>query len=303
MTATLEAVAPTATALTIAEDQTAWTDQQVQTLARMFNFDPRAAAGDLEVFFHQAKRTGLDPFTKQLHLVYRKGRPTIQVGIDGMRLIARRAVDRSGGTLGMPAKKWCGPDGEWHDVWLSDEYPAAAKATVIRDGQKFVAVAVFREYVGLKTNGQVTSFWHTKPAMMIGKCAEAMALRQAFPQDLSGLYVHEEMDQASNPSQREDAGRVTTAALTGQATPASAPSAQTIDAEPVDADELAGQVEDALARLQIPTEKVRAVFAWASGIETDDLQQISDPQALARIYQWLAGYEQRQQQGGPKNAA
>ena len=67
----------------------------------------------------------------------------------------------------------------------------------------FTGVALYREYVGTrfdKTTGQQVpnSMWQTKPVSMIAKCAEALALRKAFPQDLSGLYTADEMQQADS---------------------------------------------------------------------------------------------------------
>ena len=54
----------------------------------------------------------------------------------------------------------------------------------------------FDEYVGRKSNGEINGQWATKPATMIQKVAVAQALRQAFPNDLNGMYASEEMDQA-----------------------------------------------------------------------------------------------------------
>jgi phage recombination protein Bet len=194
-----------ATDLAIRDDQTAFNDYQVAALRQM-GVD-QASNADLAVFFHQVKRTGLDPFARQIHMLERRTKNkrtqqwetkyTIQTGIDGYRLIARRAVDEAGESLEYDDVVWCGPDGQWADVWLADDPPAASKVTVYRDGKKFSAVARFSEYVQQK-DGERTGMWRTMPAGQIAKCAEALALRKAFPQDLSGIYTDDEMAQADN---------------------------------------------------------------------------------------------------------
>jgi hypothetical protein len=86
-------------------------------------------------------------------------------------------------------------------VWLSKEPPAAAKVTVLRNGAPYSAVALFSEYAQTTKDGNLTQMWRDKGALMIAKCAEALALRKAFPQDLSGIYTAEEMAQADNSTQ------------------------------------------------------------------------------------------------------
>ncbi|MCI1914624.1 MAG: phage recombination protein Bet [Bifidobacteriaceae bacterium] len=183
--------------LTIEENQKGFTGAQLAALSHAGV--QNAGQGDLEVFFHQVQRTGLDPFARQIYMIQRQGKQTIQVGIDGFRLIARRAADHSGEAFGEPETLWCGPDGVWSDVWLDPKLPPAAAKVVVQRGQGiFPAVALYSEYVGRKRDGHVNSMWASKPAIMLAKCAEALALRKAFPQDLSGLYTSDEMDQADN---------------------------------------------------------------------------------------------------------
>lgn len=182
--------------LVLGANQTFWTDNQRAALAQIGV--QKASDADLAVFFHQSQRTGLDPFAKQIYMIERKGKQTIQTGIDGFRLIARRTIDRTKEGFGYRPTLWCGRDGQWRDVWLEQEPPAAAKVVVVRGGQEFDAIALFDSYAGKKYDGNLNAMWSTQGAHMIAKCAEALALRKAFPQDLSGLYTSDEMAQADN---------------------------------------------------------------------------------------------------------
>lgn len=181
-------------ALTLTADQDFWNEKQLAGL-RQLGIDG-ASNGDLAVFMHVAQRTGLDPFARQIHFIQRQGKWTIQTAIDGYRLIARRSADHAHETLSIGESQWCSQDGQWADVWLSDSPPAAARVTVLRDGQPFPAIALWREYVQTKSNGEVTAMWRQRPAGQLAKCAEALALRKAFPQDLSGIYTDDEMASA-----------------------------------------------------------------------------------------------------------
>ena len=121
---------------------------------------------------------------------------TIQTAIDGARLIARRAADRDGSTYSTSGPFWCGTDGKWVDVWLKPTPPAAAKYVVHYKGGDFTGVVRYDAYKAVNKKGEVIGLWGKMADTMLAKCAEALALRKAFPQDLSGLYVSEEMQQA-----------------------------------------------------------------------------------------------------------
>jgi len=186
--------------LAIVQGQDFWNAGQIAVIRQLGA--ERANNGDLAVFFHVSQRTGLDPFARQIHLVPRDGKMVIQTGIDGYRLVARRATDAAGGSLAIGASQWCGADGQWRDVWLEDGYPSAARVVVTRDGQEFPGVALWREYVQTTVDSQtrelrVTRMWDQRPAGQLAKCAEALALRRAFPQDLSGLFVDAELDRSN----------------------------------------------------------------------------------------------------------
>lgn len=149
---------------------------------------PDATTQEVETFCSIVERTQLDPLARQIYAIKSSGGYKYLTSIDGLRLIAQRSKQYKGQSEVL----WCGTDGIWVDVWLSSTPPVAAKVGVHRKGFKepLVRTALFKEY------NPNTSIWRKMPALMIAKVAEALALRTAFPEELSGLYTSDEMEQS-----------------------------------------------------------------------------------------------------------
>lgn len=154
-----------------------------------------ATDNELQLFLYTCKHAGLDPLLKQIYAIKRGGTMTIQTSIDGLRLIAERteryspgketvyAYDEKKGLLSATSYvNKMTPDGTWHEV---------------------AATAYFAEYAQA-FNGRLTNFWLKMPHVMLAKCAEANALRRAFPFELAGLYSSEEMVNGLNKSTTPD---------------------------------------------------------------------------------------------------
>lgn len=182
-----------------------WTQEKINLIKKTVAYGTTDL--ELQLFLHTAERTGLDPLRRQLHAIKREDKRggktmTIQTGIDGYRLIAARTGEHGGtddavhdGTVTVSSLCLkCGSE-------AGGEAPAKASVTVYRIKQgircPFSATARWREYY--PGDGPAGFFWRKMPFGQLAKCAEALALRKAFPAEMSGLYTDDEMAQAGNP--------------------------------------------------------------------------------------------------------
>ncbi len=149
-------------------------------------------------FLHISEKTGLDPMARQIYCIGRFGSDglewSVQTGIDGFRVIAERSKQYAG----QDEPEWLTASGEWVPAFvkaLHGEHPLAARVKVYRHDwdRPMVGIATWDEYAQTKRNGQLTAMWEQRGPGQLAKCAEALALRKAFPQDLSGLYTDDEM--------------------------------------------------------------------------------------------------------------
>jgi len=180
-----------------------------RTLLKQFSEDEQ------ESFIRLCQRTLLDPFSKQIYATRRwtKDRngnkvPTLTTvtSITGLAAIAVRTGTYDGCVI-----TWAGKDGIWKEEWLAEEFPAAAKCVVYVKNRTHpeVGIARWESFVGKAYDQstkrwEVTDFWERMPDYMLGKCSRAAALRAAYPDQCSNLFISEELQGATSEADQYD---------------------------------------------------------------------------------------------------
>lgn len=264
-------------ALAIRTDQIVFDELQTKALAAIGIRG--ASPADLAVFMHYCLKTGLDPFSRQIYFIERQGKWTIQVGIEGFRVIRDRIAARNRETVEYEDTIWYDADHNGYPVWTSREPPAACRVVVRKNGHPFPGVVRFDAYAQRKNDGSLTAMWERMGDHQIEKCAEAFALRRAYPHDLGGLYIPEEMPDDGPATVRAQAERVTVADLIGDA-PAGPPAPT-----PQQLKRAQAALARVLARYPLgePAD-VAAFLAWRTGKQAADELDAGELRALSA---WL----------------
>lgn len=197
-----------------------WSREQIELVKTTICNAENLSDDEARLFIAQCQRLDLDPIAHQIHAIKRKGKLTIQIGIDGYRKIADR-TGRYAGNDDPVFQTETVTVGEEGGISVGGDVPVKATVTVHKlvgeiatrpefipgEARPFTASARWAEYY--PGEGSVGFMWRKMPFTMLGKCAEALALRKAFPAELGGFYIPEEMDQATEgeTSQSEPNGR------------------------------------------------------------------------------------------------
>jgi phage recombination protein Bet len=141
----------------------------------------------------------LDPLKRPCHIVPMEvkvgntyeWRDVVLPGIYELRTTAHR----TGQYLGH-AKAVYGPEEKHAGVMAPTycEFTVYRWNPAITQRAEFPVCVWFKEVVATKRDGQANQRWAKAPIQMLTKCAEAAALREAFPDELGGLYAEEEID-------------------------------------------------------------------------------------------------------------
>jgi phage recombination protein Bet len=162
-----------------------------------------ATTDELKLYLYDCARIGVHPLDKLLHFTKRSGKYTPITSIDLMRIRAAETGELAGSD-----------DPEFTGTPAQNDFTARVTVWRLVQGTRcaFSATARWSEY-----KPDQAFMWNKMPHTMLGKCAEALALRKGFPRQLAGLYAKEEMDQAEKGEKAGVYTKTVPAALTNNA--------------------------------------------------------------------------------------
>lgn len=153
---------------------------------------------EIGMFLNLCRFQHLNPFLREAYLIKFGNQPaTIVTGKEAITKRAMRNPTYAGQQAGIVI--WDSESGELEyrpgSLLMNGEQLVGGWAKVYVKGYDvpIEAVVSFNEYVGTKGDGTINGQWAKKPATMIRKVALVQALREAFPEDLGGLYASEEV--------------------------------------------------------------------------------------------------------------
>jgi phage recombination protein Bet len=165
---------------------------------------PGARMESVQMVLSYCRARGLDPMKKPVHIVpmYVGGvmRDVPLPGITSYRIDAARTGEYDGKSepeFGPDiTREFSGVDRNGKAINKTVTFPAWCKVTVLRRGKPFVALEYWQENYATAGRGSEVpnEMWAKRPYGQLAKCAEAQALRMAFPEEIGGQNTAEEME-------------------------------------------------------------------------------------------------------------
>lgn len=220
-----------------------------------------ATDAELRMFVEMAKATGLNPFKREIWFIKANGRVQMMTGINGFYSIANNSQSYDGIEVGLVGK-----DGEYLQLTYPGHDFIGAWAKVYRKDRRIPTegVAMLAEYD--KGHGN----WKSMRRIMITKCAESIALRKAFPQELNGLYTQEEMPTDFAPTKQQvETARESVKAIIKQEFEPEKAAGTVVYAIPYSA----ADARKKLAQLQFTPDKSQKPWHWKGSVVVPELAE------------------------------
>ncbi|HET8687583.1 MAG TPA: phage recombination protein Bet, partial [Methanosarcina sp.] len=175
-------------------------------IGQLAQMNPDLQFSDFLDFIHKAQLTGADPRRGQIHLVTfrknlaRKGQADKWVTKAQAIFSYHFFISKAEASGNYDGHKVVTEVINHYDPWSGEERRTiCATCTVFKkSGREEIYSARLPEFAKLNKDGNPTEAWLTKPYLMLEKCAIANALRKAFPDQLTGCYMREEIEDESS---------------------------------------------------------------------------------------------------------